>query len=385
MADQGLKITFTDLIGRGTLEIGDGYRAKNSELGGDGPIFMRAGRLTRSGWDWDGAERFHADLTEKVEGKLSLPQDTVITTKGNSVGRTGYVPHDVAPFVYSPHLSYWRSRKIDELDPGYLRYWALSPEFAAQLKAMAHGTDMAPYLSLYDQKHLSITLPTIERQRAIAEVLGALDDKIAVNERIANTSVQLGGELLELAIQAHSYESTVGSIAELVYGKALPEPKRRHGDAPVYGCTGQVGWHDTPLTPFPVPVVGRKGANAGHVSWMSRPGWVIDTAYYARPLASEVSTEALYFVLNSAGLKKLIGDSAVPGVNRDLALRQPVRLPAPGFMVEFREQARYLLETSVHKETENRSLAALRDTLLPQMVTGKLRIKDAERAVEDAV
>jgi type I restriction enzyme, S subunit len=54
-------------------------------------------------------------------------------------------------------------------------------------------------------------------------------------------------------------------------------------------------------------------------------------------------------------------------------------------MAKFREQARHLLESSVHTEEENRTLAALRDTLLPQLVTGKLRIKDAERIVEEAV
>ncbi|MGW1625461.1 restriction endonuclease subunit S, partial [Streptomyces sp. NPDC002172] len=191
MADQGERVTFAELMRRGTLEIGDGYRAKNSELGGDGPIFMRAGRLTQSGWDWDGAERFQAELATKVEPKIAKPRDTVITTKGNSTGRTGYVPDDAPIFVYSPHLSYWRSVNPGELDARYLRYFALSPEFRSQLKAMAHGTDMAPYLSLSDQKRIELVLPGMERQQAISEVLGALDDKIAVNERIAVTYEQL--------------------------------------------------------------------------------------------------------------------------------------------------------------------------------------------------
>ena len=47
---------------------------------------------------------------------------------------------------------------------------------------------MAPYLSLSDQRRLKISLPSVQDQRGIAAVLGALDDKIAVNSRIAETS-----------------------------------------------------------------------------------------------------------------------------------------------------------------------------------------------------
>ena len=122
MADQNEPVTFAELMRRGTLEIGDGYRAKNSELGGGGLVFMRAGRLTQTGWDWDGAERFHVELTAKVKSKIAKPGDTVITTKGNSTGRTGYVLESAHGFVYSPHLSYWRSLKPGELDARFLRY-----------------------------------------------------------------------------------------------------------------------------------------------------------------------------------------------------------------------------------------------------------------------
>jgi type I restriction enzyme S subunit len=46
---------------------------------------------------------------------------------------------------------------------------------------------MAPYLSLIDQKRLRITLPPIGDQRAIAHILGTLDDKIELNRRMNET------------------------------------------------------------------------------------------------------------------------------------------------------------------------------------------------------
>ncbi|HYW45058.1 MAG TPA: restriction endonuclease subunit S, partial [Bryobacteraceae bacterium] len=52
---------------------------------------------------------------------------------------------------------------------------------------MKASTDMAPYLSLVDQRRLHISLPPIDQQRAIARILGTLDDKIELNRRMNET------------------------------------------------------------------------------------------------------------------------------------------------------------------------------------------------------
>ena len=179
--------TFAKLISEGALEVGDGYRAKNEELGGDGLIFLRAGHVTDTHIDFSGIERFHTHLESRVSSKLAKPGDTVITTKGNSTGRTTFVSPSMPQFVYSPHLSYWRSLDRDRIEGGFLRYWCKSAEFRTQLTGMKASTDMAPYLSLVDQKRLEITLPSIQEQRAIAHILGTLDDKIELNRCMNET------------------------------------------------------------------------------------------------------------------------------------------------------------------------------------------------------
>lgn len=186
-ADRFEQTTFGALISEGALEIGDGYRAKNDELGGDGPIFLRAGHVTDTHIDFEGAERFRSELAAQVRSKLAKPGDAVVTTKGNSTGRTTFVTSSMPPFVYSPHLSYWRSNDPTRIEGRFLRYWSKSQEFADQLAGMKASTDMAPYLSLADQKRLHISLPTIEVQRAIAQILGMLDDKIELNRRMNET------------------------------------------------------------------------------------------------------------------------------------------------------------------------------------------------------
>ena len=181
------RTTFAELIAEGALEIGDGYRAKNEELGGSGLIFLRAGHVTDTHIEFDGVERFHAKLDSRVRSKLAKPGDAVVTTKGNSTGRTTFVSPSMPPFVYSPHLSYWRSQDPTRIEGGFLRYWSKGPEFAYQLVGMKASTDMAPYLSLVDQKRLHISVPPIAEQRAIAHILGTLDDKIELNRRMNET------------------------------------------------------------------------------------------------------------------------------------------------------------------------------------------------------
>ncbi len=185
--DPSRETTFQELIDEGSLEIGDGYRAKNNELGGSGPIFLRAGHVSDTHIDFAGVERFHEKLRERLGQKYAMPGDTIVTTKGNSTGRTSFVTEWMPEFVYSPHLSYWRSRNSRIVCGGFLRYWSRGSEFTGQLRGMSASTDMAPYLSLTDQRRLRITLPPITRQERIAEILGTLDDKIELNRRMNET------------------------------------------------------------------------------------------------------------------------------------------------------------------------------------------------------
>jgi type I restriction enzyme S subunit len=65
--------TFGKLIDSGALSVTDGYRAKNSELGGTELIFLRPGHVTDTHIDFSGAERFLETLTPKLPEKTSLP------------------------------------------------------------------------------------------------------------------------------------------------------------------------------------------------------------------------------------------------------------------------------------------------------------------------
>jgi len=177
------------LIAQAKLLIGDGYRAKNSELTTSGMPFARAGNID-NGLHFDNADRFPEKDVQKVGEKVSQPGDVVFTSKG-TVGRLALVRTNTPRFVYSPQLCYWRVLDRDVIDPCWLYYWMCGSEFVQQVAGMKGQTDMADYVSLTDQRRMEITLPPIHEQRAIAGVLGALDDKIEQNRRTAQALERL--------------------------------------------------------------------------------------------------------------------------------------------------------------------------------------------------
>jgi type I restriction enzyme S subunit len=183
------------LLREGALLINDGYRAKNSELSNTGIPFARAGNID-GGFHFEEADRVPAHTLARVGLKRSLPGDVVFTSKG-TVGRFAFVREGTPEFVYSPQLCYWRSGDVSRIHPRWLFYWMNGREFFLQFKGVAGQTDMAEYVSLRDQRAMKITLPPLAEQRAIAGVLEALDDKIELNRRMNATLESMARALFQ--------------------------------------------------------------------------------------------------------------------------------------------------------------------------------------------
>src|SRR5208337_3895841 len=95
---------------------------------------------------------------------------------------------------------------------------------------------------------------------------------------------------------------------------------------PVYGSNGQIGWHDERLVKGPGIIVGRKG-NPGTVVWSQTDFFPIDTTFYVIPRGT-ASLHYLLYVLKSQDLPSLSADSAVPGLNRNIAYMNNILVPS---------------------------------------------------------
>jgi type I restriction enzyme S subunit len=183
----------SELGKEGILEIGDGYRAKNSELAAEGLPFVRAGNLN-GGFDLDGAELLCPQSVAKVGNKISRAGDVAFTSKG-TVGRLARVPRGLPSFVYSPQICFWRSLAPDRLHPAILYCWMASQDFQDQVSAVSHQTDMAPYISLRDQRELSVPrFPGTQDQ--VGERIDLLLSKQAFNQAENRTLAAVRDALL---------------------------------------------------------------------------------------------------------------------------------------------------------------------------------------------
>ena len=141
----------------------------------------------------------------------------------------------------------------------------------------------------------------------------------------------------------------------------------------MYGSNGQIGWHDKKLVAGPGIVVGRKG-NPGFVTWAHGDFFPIDTTFYVVPRDDNGGLPFLFFALVNQDLPSVSVDSAVPGLNRNLAYMNRQVVPEKLVVEEFNDYANRIFSRCHQLEEESRELTAQRDVLLPKLVSGEVRV-----------
>ena len=176
-----------DLIRRGVLALNDGYRVRNIELGPTGIPFVRGGDIGLGDINTNVEDHIRLEFSDRVRSKLTRPFDVAFITKG-TVGRVGLMRPGQPVSVFAPQVCYWRSLDTEQLEPRFLFYLLRSSGFQSNLDAVkTHGSMAADYVSLSDQRRFKLTIPPIQSQRSIANILGTLDDKIELNRRMTAT------------------------------------------------------------------------------------------------------------------------------------------------------------------------------------------------------
>jgi len=181
-------VRVADLLARKVLAINDGYRVTNRELGPAGIPFVRGGNIGYRGEiDTSVKDHIRIEFADRVTEKLARPGDVAFITKG-TVGRVGVLRSGQPEVVFAPQVCYWRSLDPEVIEPRFLLYLLSSRQFQGNLEAVkTHGSMVADYVSLSDQQSFVLPLPPIADQRAITRILGVLDDKIELNQRMRET------------------------------------------------------------------------------------------------------------------------------------------------------------------------------------------------------
>jgi len=444
------------------LEIIDGDRGSNyptqSEFSNKGYcLFLNAGNVTKSGFDFTNCEFISLEKDRLLrKGKLAR-NDVVLTTRG-TVGNSAFFNDSVTfdNIRINSGMVILRAKQPD-LDPRYLYLFVKSELFHSQVTALRTGSAQ-PQLPIRDIYRIKILIPPLPEQRAIAHILGTLDDKIELNRRMSETLEAMARALFKAwfvdfePVRAKRrgdhggrprWQRGVGANHDSPLQPGLPAhlydlfPDRlvdsELGEIPEGWGVGELGQ----VIEINPPRMLRKGQCAPYLDMASMPTRghvplrVVERPYTSGTRFTNGDTLLARITPCLENGKTAFVDFLAPnevgwGSTEFIVLRPKPPLPAEfGYCLardpDFREfaiqsmtgtsgrqrvqpeaLARYLLvipsddvakafgalvepwfRKASASERESRTLAALRDALLPKLISGQIRVKDVERFLKE--
>ena len=320
----------------------------------------------------------------------------------------------------------------DTTDSGFLYY--VFRTLRHQLLAVGGGGSVYTNVSKSRFSNLKVPLPPISEQRRIAAVLGALDDKIELNRRMNRTLEALAQALFRrqfVTFDGHDRLADSGTdLGEIPEGwqvttlkDGLSEietgtrPKggisRFSSGVPSIGAESitTIGEFDFSKTKY-VPEDffegmrrgilkqgdvllykdgGRPGEFEPHVS-MAGEGFPFERAalnsHVYRLRSRLVSQEYLYLWLSSEPMLEQMRRRgtgvAIPSISRRNLYTMPLLVPDQETQSQFDQTCGPLLRKILTNSNQSRTLATLRDTLLPELVSGRVRVPEGAVPAETA-
>ena len=413
-----------------------------------GIAFIKVEAITESGGFLPEKFAFIDTETDEKLARSRLQEKDILFTIAGTIGRVAQVTNDILPANTNQAVAIVRPNP-DLIFPRFL-YYVLRDSKRIQLAQSRVVQSVQANFSLGELSAVELPLPPQEEQRAIAHILGTLDDKIELNRRMSETLEAMARALFKAwfvdfepvrakmegrwrrgetlpGLPAHLYDlfpdrlvdselgeipkgwgvKCIGDLAEVV-GGSTPKTERIE-----YWEGGTHHWV-TPkdLSGLSVPVVldtERKITDAGLAqisSGLLPKGTVllssrapigylaiaevpvaVNQGFIAMKPRPDISN---LFLLRWAGAAH---DEIVSHANGSTFLEIskanfrpiPTVVPKNEIMNAFDRLSRQMYLKVVEHERESRTLAALRDTLLPKLISGELRVLDAERIIGTVV
>jgi len=395
---------------------------------------------------------FRFDSTAVKEYRDSYPKEfelspgdillvmTCQTAGGEILGIPGRVPNDGRLYLHNQRMGKVVIRNSERIHSDYLYWLFLWREFNRELVTTASGTKIL-HTAPSRIEAFVFDLPPLSEQRAIAHILGTLDDKIEQNRRMNETleaiaralfkswfvdfdPVRAKSEGRDPGLPPHLADLFPDSFEDSELGE-IPKGWRigRFGDV-VAQLRDQT---NPPLSPdalfhhFSIPAFDEGqsprpeyGESIKSLKLRVPTGvillsklnpaiervWMVDVGPDERAVCSteflvlralSPFTRTYAYCLARSPLFRQQIEGLVTGTSKshqrvqvDSILNLAVVVTSPPIVAAFARSADAMLARTLDCRRESRTLAVLRDALLPKLISGSLRVKDAERITEVA-
>lgn len=335
----------------------------------------------------------------------------------------------------------WVVRSEQGIDQGYLFYWMAANDFVAFATQGSEGTKMPrakwEHVGRFPRKRLGKT-----EQRAIAYILGSLDNKIKLNRRINETleamasaifkswfvdfdpvrakaegrDIGLPDEIAKLFPDSFE-DSELGEIPKGWKSRSLYDSAKyingaayrgfyftdEEGAVPVVkiaelknGVTSQTKFTKTELDDkyrigdgeILLSWSGNPDTSIGTFVWCGGAAWLNQHIFRVLP-HQEIEKCFVFYLLKYLRpvLAEIARDKQTTGLghftSRDMK-RLTVIYPPENILTIFNDFVGPMFDRWYGNLFESNTLASLRDTLLPKLISGELRVPDAKKFVEEA-
>lgn len=357
--------------------------------------FLRSQNVQPHHVDLTDVKYIDQDFHDRLK-KSSLAPGDVVTVRTGKPGTSAVMPNSVRVANCSDLVI---TRPGPHLDARWLSYY-LNFVVDSHIGGFLVGA-VQQHFNVQSAKNLKLLLPEIAEQRAIAEVLGALDDKIVANEQVRRIADDLLASVFDRlrAGSLHVELRAIGTVNRAVT-KPVPGGRLRYVDI----SSVSQGFFDfpRPMSWDHAPSRARRVLSRGDTVWSTvRPnrrshalvfdddpllvastGLAVLSPKPGRVAGLLEATKTDEFVRY---LESVTEGSAYPAVSAESFERAPVPHLSEDQWNSF-EQLALPVRLRVHAaERESRRLARTRDALLPLLMSGKLRVKEAQAAVSEVV
>ena len=382
-------------------------------------------RFERNGLVFIGQE--HSDQLSNVEVQGN---DVLLNITGDSVARVCQVPADVLPARVNQHVAIIRPDSC-RLDPRFLRFFLASPQMQAEMLALAAAGATRNALTKGMIESFEVPDLSVEVQRAIAALLGALEDKIELNRRINETleamarsifkdwfvdfgptyakvegrTPYLAPELWDLFPDALDDDDKPVGWKQGVLGDVANSPRRGVSPDDVAEDTPYIGLEHMPRRSVALTEWEGAGNVTSNKSAFRKGEFLFGKLrpYFHKvglaPLDGICSTDIVIVSSRASDwaaftLACLSSDEFVDYTDRtSTGTKMPrtswttmgqykIWLPSDKVARAFQSLAQPLLDRLSANIHEARSLAQTRDLLLPKLMSGEIRLREAVKVVE---
>lgn len=379
--------------------------------------FLRITDIVSGHLDW-GTVPYVDPSDAKLDRYTLHHGDIVVARTGATTGHSAYIRHP-PPCLFASYLV--RLKVRTGVDARYVAYTLKAPAFADFIRAVTGDKSAQPNASATTMTKALIRLPPLHEQQAIASILGALDDKIELNRRMNQTLEEMAQAIFKswfVDFEGHTEfeESELGRIPKGWALRSLYESATFINGAAYrdfHFCPPDEGWPVvkiaelkagiTAQTRFTNTVLAEKyriDNDAILFSWSGNPDTSIDTFIWTRGPAwlnqhifrvcPHRPVERTFVYLHLRHLRPTFAEIArnkqTTGLGHVTAgdmKRLPTVLPPDEVLLDFNAAADPLFERYTGNLYENQTLTEIRDTLLPKLISGEIRIPEAEKLVEN--